>query len=428
MTWTIIGIIAAALASLVFSIVTYAVRDFSRTRLEHHLASYRRSEWLEYTIRHQPDLVFVTALGRLLTTILLMVFSLRLFHDTGHAVWVQYTLAAALAAVVSLVFTLAIPLSAARHAGESILAISIRFLHVLRLVLLPVTKVAHLIDAAVRKIAGARPELEPEEIEQDIMSAVEEGVKEGVVDKQERRIIESVIEFRDTQAVQIMTARPEIVALEVNASIDEVKQALEESGHSRVPVYDGTLDHIVGILYARDLLKHIGNPPEQFDLRAAVRAPLFVPETKPLRDLLKEFRVLKVHIAIVLDEYGGTAGLLTIEDILEELVGEISDEHEPQESAMVKRIDDTSFDVDARVYVGDVNRQCGLNLPEDAGYDTIGGFVTVTVGAIPQEGAVFEHDGARFTVLEAEPQRVKRLRIELLPQATAATAEESRER
>jgi len=306
---------------------------------------------------------------------------------------------------------------------------SIGLLHVVRLLLLPVTKFMHGIDAAVRKIAGARPEVEAEEIENEILSAVEEGVKEGVVDRQERQIIESVIEFRDTQAGQIMTARPEIVALEVGAGLEEVKRTIEESGHSRVPVYDGTLDHIVGILYARDLLRYLGGTMiERFDLRSVVRSPLFVPETKPLRDLLMEFRLQKVHIAIVLDEYGGTAGLLTIEDILEELVGEISDEHEPQEPAMIRRLDDQTFDVDARVYVTDVNRQCGLSIPEDAGYDTIGGFVTVTVGAIPQEGAVFDHDGAWFTVLEAEPQRVMRLRIELLPQASAAVAEESRER
>jgi CBS domain containing-hemolysin-like protein len=420
MGWTILGIVATALAAMMFSTVTYAVRDFSRTRLEQYLVSYRKTKWLEYTIANQHELAFVTAVGRLLTTILLVLLSLRLFHDAQERPWVQYGLAALLAAALSTVFALAMPMALARHAGESILATSIGLLHVLRLVLLPVTKVMHGIDAIVRRIAGARPDVEAEEIENEILSAVEEGVKEGVVDKQERQIIESVIEFRDTQAGQIMTARPDIVALEVGARLEEVKRTIEESGHSRVPVYDGTLDHIVGILYARDLLRYLGGTMlEGFDLRGVVRSPLFVPETKPLRDLLMEFRLQKVHIAIVLDEYGGTAGLLTIEDILEELVGEISDEHEPQEPPMIKRIDDQTFDVDARVYVGDVNRQCGLSLPEDAGYDTIGGFATATVGAIPQQGTTFEHDGARYTVLDAEPQRVKRLKVELLPQPSA---------
>src|SRR5947209_12736631 len=186
-------------------------------------------------------------------------------------------------------------------------------------------------------------------------------------------MIESVIEFRDARAGQVMTPRPEIIGIELGASLEEVKITLEESGHSRLPVYDGTLDHIVGILYARDLLRHLGLPPEKFDMRSVMRPAIFVPETKPLRDMLRDFRIQKVHIAIVLDEYGGTAGLVTIEDILEELVGEISDEHEPSEPAMLRRIDDHAYDVDARMYIDELNRQVGLSLPEDAGYDTLGG-------------------------------------------------------
>jgi putative hemolysin len=242
---------------------------------------------------------------------------------------------------------------------------------------------------------------------------VKEGQKEGVVDQQEREMIESVIEFRDTQVGQIMTSRPEIVALELGASLSEVKRTLEESGHSRLPIYNGTLDHIVGMLYARDLLKHLGQPPEQFDIRTAIRPAVFVPEIKPLRDLLRDFRQQKVHIAIVADEYGGTAGLVTIEDILEELVGEISDEHEPLEPSSLKRIDERTADVDARMYLGDVNRRLGLKLPEDAGYETLGGFVSVTLGRIPAEGTTFEHEGVRFTITSAEPQKVNRVKVEL---------------
>src|SRR5205823_1427278 len=139
---------------------------------------------------------------------------------------------------------------------------------------------------------------------------------------------------------QIMTPRPEIVALGVDASLTQIKQTIEESGHSRIPVYNGTLDHIVGVLYARDLLHHVGQPAQKFDVRTVLRPPLYVPETKPLPDLLRDFRLQKVHIAIVSDEYGGTAGLVTIEDVMEELVGDISDEHEPVEPAMFQRIDE----------------------------------------------------------------------------------------
>src|SRR5438105_5191738 len=177
-----------------------------------------------------------------------------------------------------------------------------------------------------------------------------------------------------------MPARPESVGVEVRSSLAEVKSTLEESGHSRIPVYDGTLDHIVGILYARDLLKHLGLPPDKFDIRSAIRPAIYVPETKPLRDLLNDFRLQKVHIAIVLDEYGGTAGLVTIEDILEELVGDISDEHEPSEPAMLRRIDDQVWEADARIYLDELNRQVGLSIPEDQGFDTLGGFLSTKLG------------------------------------------------
>ena len=225
-------------------------------------------------------------------------------------------------------------------------------------------------------------------------------------------MIESVISFRDTTAGQIMSARPEVVGIDLSASLDQVKQMLEESGHSRLPVYRGTLDQIVGILYARDLLKHLGLPADKFDIKSAMRPAFYVPETKPLRDLLNDFRLQKVHLAVVLDEYGGTAGLVTIEDILEELVGEISDEHEPTEPAMIKRIDDQTWEADARVYIDELNRVVGTALPEDDGYDTLGGFVSTAMGQIPAVGATFDHETVKFTILDAEPQKVNRVRIE----------------
>jgi len=220
-----------------------------------------------------------------------------------------------------------------------------------------------------------------------------------------------------------MTARPEIIGLELKATLLEVKNLVEESGHSRIPVYDGTLDHIVGILYARDLLKHLGLPPERFDIRSAMRPAFYVPETKPLRDLLRDFRLQKVHLAIVLDEYGGTAGLVTIEDILEELVGEISDEHEPHEPAMLNKQSESTADADARIYIDELNRTLGLTLPDDAGYDTLGGFISTTLGRIPEAGESFDHAGVKYTITDAEPHKVNRVKIEI--QATEAMKEEA---
>ena len=418
--WVVI--LLSIMASLFFSILSYALRDYSRARLGDYLDVHGKSHLLEPIVDHTHDLIFVTAMARLVMNVVILLAMLRLFDNPQHSWYVHYLMATAVTVVITLLCSVAIPHAASQHGAEAFIGVFAGFLLTMRIVCAPVTKVMHGVDNLVSSLAGGKKSAEPLQIEQEILDVVEEGQKEGVVDQQEREMIESVIEFRDTQVGQIMTARPEIVALELHASLAEVKRTLEESGHSRIPVYDGTLDHIVGMLYARDLLKHLGQPPEQFNIRSAIRNAVFVPEVKPLRDLLREFRQQKVHVAIVADEYGGTAGLVTIEDILEELVGEISDEHEPIEPSTFKRIDERTADVDARIYLGDLNRLLDLKLPDDAGYETLGGFVSVTLGRIPAEGTTFEHEGVRYTVTSAEPQKINRVRVELPANEPAAGA------
>ncbi len=406
-------IILFSLATLFFSTLTYSLRDFSRARLSDLMEEAGRPQWIEPTMEHTNDLIFVTAIGRLVFNILLLLGVMRAFHYGN--IWVQYLSSFGITGLIHLFFSVAIPHALSRHAGEEFIAASAGFLHGMRLVLLPVTRIMQGVDTLVARITGTQ-QMQQEQIEQDIVSVVEEGVKEGVVDEQEREMIESVIEFRDTQVGQIMTARPEMVAVEIHSTLEEVKRTLEESGHSRLPVYDGTLDHVIGVLYARDLLKHLGEPPEKFNIRSAMRPAAFVPETKALRDLLREFRMQKVHIGIVLDEYGGTAGLVTIEDILEELVGEITDEHEPAEPLMIRKIDDHSFEADARVTLEEANEQMGLNIPTEDGTETLGGFVSITLGQIPTKGTVMVHDNIRYTVVDAQPQRINRLKVERVAQ------------
>ena len=427
--WLILGgLLLAAVATLVFSTVSYALRDLSRARLAEYLARRGKGAYLDPTVEHVGDLVFVTAVFRMFSNIFILLASLWLVDSTGYGPAMHYTLAAALAGLVSLFCSVMVPNALARHAGDAIVGGLVGPLHLLRRVMSPLAKLMHVVDDAVQRATRttATPVEPAAAVEQEIMSAVEEGEKEGVVDEQEREMIESVIRLRATTAGQVMTPRPEIIGLDLGSTLAHVKQTLEESGHSRIPVYEGTLDHIVGILYARDLLKFLGQATLKFDIRSAMRPAYFVPEVKPLRDLLHDFRLQKVHIAIVLDEYGGTSGLVTIEDVLEELVGDISDEHEPLEPAMFKRLSENVAEADARMYIDELNRLMGLNLPEDAGYDTLGGFVTTTLGRIPETGTHFEYEGARFTVLDAEPQKVNRVRIELVPQPAEEAAEPAR--
>jgi CBS domain containing-hemolysin-like protein len=418
-----VALAGSAFGSLVFTTITYSLRDLPRIRVSDALKRRGREAWIDATLDNVNDLAFCTAVLRLLFNTAILLCSLELAEDFwGQDRALSYTLAIVIGTVVSLVASVMLPSAIARHFGDVIVAWLVRPLHFLRWLLWPIAKLMHLLDSIVVRAAGTStiPHAEKigQEIQEEIISVVEEGEKEGVVDEEERDMILSVISFRDTTAGQIMTPRPEIVAVGAHSTLAELKVALEESGHSRIPVYDDTLDHIVGVLYARDLLKHLGKSSESFNIRSAMRPAYYVPETKPLRDLLDDFRLQKVHIAIVLDEYGGTAGLVTIEDVLEELVGDISDEHEPVGPAMFRKMDEHTFEADARMYVEEFNRLAGLQLPEDAGYETLGGFVSTTVGHIPEAGTKFEFEGTTFTVLEAEPQRVNRVKVELKHAAT----------
>ena len=168
------------------------------------------------------------------------------------------------------------------------------------------------------------------------------------------------------------------------------------------------------MLYAKDLLRDINHPGDA-EIRNRLRQPYFVPESKSLRDLLHDFQNQKVHVAVVLDEYGGTAGVVTFEDILEELVGEIIDEHEPPQSEPIKRIDENTIEVDARYEIDELNDQFNLTVPEDADYETVGGFAFAQLGYIPNVGESFEYENMRFTVIDAHQRKINRLRVVILP-------------
>jgi CBS domain containing-hemolysin-like protein len=187
-----------------------------------------------------------------------------------------------------------------------------------------------------------------------------------------------------------------------------------KAGHSRVPVYKQNIDNIVGVVYAKDMLTEIGKDKAEFRLKDKLRDAYFVPETKLLRVLLHEFQNQKLHMAVVLDEYGGTAGIVTIEDILEELVGEITDEYENVPAKKIKKINEETIEVDARVYIDDLNDEFDVELPEEGDYDTVGGFVFSHLGYIPKALETFEYENLKFTISSAEARKIKRIRIEKL--------------
>ncbi len=253
---------------------------------------------------------------------------------------------------------------------------------------------------------------------QEIIQAASEGAAEGKVEHEEAKMIASVIQFGDRRAGEIMTPRTNLVALPVETTWAAACKAVFAAGHTRVPVYQGDMDNIIGILYAKDLLQYV-DQPQPTDLRTVMRKAYFVPETKPLDDLLREFRVRKVHIAVVLDEYGGTAGVVSIEDVLEEIVGEISDEYDHAEPALMHRLNDSAAEVDGRMYIDDLNAAMGLTIPQDRDYVTVAGMVFSELGYIPHAGETLQAYGGKFTVLAADERKITKLKVEKAPEPPA---------
>jgi len=427
-------LLISTLASLLFSTLSYALRTISRVQLEEALAVRKRIRAMEAILSTRFDLSLTASILRLVcNTAAIMaagalVFS-RFPRNPGAHVFAIFGWTVLITVPAMMIFTVAIPQAWAKYAGEPLLAMTwpvLRFAHFLAW---PLVRVLKIFDEIVRRLAGVsiadEPETAAEKVGEEILSMVAEGTHEGTVDAEQQKMIEGVISFRDLDVGQIMTPRTEVVAVDVNAPLAELREKILREGLSRLPVYDGTLDNVVGILYAKDFLPYVAAFQDHatagtIDVRKIMRPPLFVPRSKPLRDLLREFRDKQVHMAVVLDEYGGTSGLVTTEDIIEEIVGDIADEYERPAPDEFKRIDDRTVEVDAKMSVVDINRELGLSLPEDADYTTIGGFVISKLGMIPPRGEALQHDGLHVQVLDAEPRRVKKLRLELPAPATAA--------
>ena len=236
-----------------------------------------------------------------------------------------------------------------------------------------------------------------------------EGRQKGVFDETEERLIKSVFDFADSSVRRAMTPRTDVVAIDINSDPKDVIETVIEEGYSRYPVYEKSIDNVVGVLYAKDLIFQRLDP-ERIHLRELVRKATFVPDSMPLSRLLSDFQKKRNRMAIVLDEYGGTAGIVALEDILEELVGDIREEDENGSQALVKHSDTVAF-ADGDVWPGLVNELLECSLPED-NVDTLAGLVIEHLGSLPEKGQSAQIDNVRITVVERQDNRLLRLKVE----------------
>ena len=277
-------------------------------------------------------------------------------------------------------------------------------------VMRPIVFILTAVTRLILRILGGKTQVRgPFVTEEELKMLVSVGEEEGVLEEEEREMIHGIFEMGDMRVREVMVPRTDLVAIEANEPVEKAVDLVTKHGHTRIPLYEGNLDHIVGVLYAKDLLRAVVRG-EQKSLRDIARKPYFTPESNLVQDVLRDLRKNRVHMAIVVDEYGGTAGAVTIEDIIEEIVGPIQDEYDIGEEDEIQFISPNEVVLDGRVSVDDVNELLKLEIAADD-YDTIGGYVLNQLGAAPKVGATLKLGNAELRVEAVQGTRIKKVRI-----------------
>ncbi|MBW2263725.1 MAG: HlyC/CorC family transporter [Deltaproteobacteria bacterium] len=406
----IAGIIACLVCSAFFSGSETALTHISDTRARHLVESRQwgiLNYWLENKRRILSTLLVGNNIVNILCSILAYRVALTFLPSYAEAVSVFGL------TLVILVFAEITPKSLALHYSERIVVPVLRLVWVVDKILwfvsAPLARVPELFLRRSRD-GLADPQLTEDEIEFQIRLGHDQEVFE---EKEQGDLLMSAVEFTAIQVKEVMVPRTDIFGLDMSTPLSDAVEAAIESGHSRIPVYSDNLDRIRGLLYSKDLLRYLNVQYNETlpSLESIVRkGPIFAPETQKISDLLTEMRKGGQHMAVVVDEFGGTSGLITLEDIIEELVGEIRDEFDEDES-MLLALDDDTWVVDARLTIHDLRDATGITLPDTGDYESVGGFVIAAYGSIPSRGTVIEAAGLRFTVLAADARRVKKIEM-----------------
>lgn len=420
--WVALG--AAATALVIASAAATLRRSLTQSDPERVLlseAAPERRALLEPLLAKADRLVTSASIAQTAASLSFAMAILRAISAGGPP-----TLGAALetlAICVPLVWfcTDALARAAALRAGDSVLRHGLAVFHALQLPLEALTAAFEAIRRGVLRLFGQRDDPEAaRQIVAGLREVIDDAAISGRLDETEKEIIGNVMEFRDVDVAAVMTPRTKLAAVDVEQGFDAAVQLLAETGHSRIPVYEGSLDTVIGVVSARDLVAAFAaSRGEPIELRSLLHPAFFTPETKRVRELLSELRRARVEIAIVLDEYGGTAGLVTVGDILGEIVGEIPDEYDEDAPAPIRHLAGGAAEVDATLHVSEVNEALDLELPENGDFETLAGFVLAQFGRFPRRGESFERQGAQFTVVDATDRRVLKVRVRRLATSAA---------
>ncbi len=409
---TLMLVIAGFVLLSVLTLASYVERiyaemgKFLSREFQENVEAFEQN--VEPRLRTSRERVQLTmgVLAQLTTAGVAMLVAYSVFRD---AQWTGKDVAEAAAAlvIVVIVFNRLLPYVLFTRTQGAWLEDFVPLLRVMIYASLPVTMVLSFALSVVALAEEHAPE-EPEHPSQAVDALIEAGQEEGILQETDRQLIHSVVEFGEKTVREVMTPRPEIVAVPIETTVEQLIELLRAKPYSRVPVYEGTLDKIRGIVFAHDVLQIADSEARTQTVALLAKPVMFVPQTKKVGALLKELQKNNMHMAIVIDEYGGVAGVATIEDLVEEIVGEIRDEHEAK--ADIVRESDSSYVVPGNMDVDRLTELFGVR-PEGRESTTVGGLVSELVGRIPERGEVVEDDGLRFEVLESTRRRVERMRI-----------------
>jgi len=328
----------------------------------------------------------------------------------------QLALTTAVMTIFILFFGEITPKTFAKHNAESFAKFSIRILAFFYYLFYPFTYIMNIFVKSVIKLAGGSVDTEkPLITEEELEFMINVSKDEGILEDQTKEMMHNIIDFKEITVKEIMVPRTEMVCIEINKSVADLLDLIEEHEYSRIPAYEGRLDNIVGIIYIKDLIKKLKEKDiEYISLREILREAMFVPETKNIYHLFKEFQAKRVHVAIVIDEYGGVAGLVTMEDILEEIVGEIRDEYDVKEEDDFVKIGENRYIVDAGMDLDDFCEILGIEKTKDMEeYETVAGLVYDLADSIPEEGDEFELQGKyKLKVLELKGRKIEKIEVE----------------
>jgi len=406
------GFLAALVASIMFSSAEIIIGFISRDSIEKLAENKIRGASLVLGIlgnkrRFQLMIQSGKIISIIIGTILLYVYCLHEYLEWDLSRF-EIGLVALVIAVITYVFMdvlIARLISVEEH--EKTISRLSYFLIVCHVILYPVS---YLLEKFLSVFIKKNIELAVKE--EALIEFVKSESEEGVIETEEKEMIESILDFSDTTVREVMVPRIDMVAAKKDITIDELIKLFEEEGHSRVPIYDGRVDNIIGVIYAKDLLTALAKKGKEHCVVSEImRNAYFVPETKKISVLLKEFKKAKVHIAIVVDEYGGTAGIVAMEDLLEEIVGEIHDEYDVEEQNALW-LNESTVLMDAGLDVDDVNEMINTSIPNED-FDTLGGFLYHQLGLIPVGGEVVEWENVTFTIKEIHGNRISKVLVKL---------------